>query len=55
MNGIYEGMLVYGHVVLLLLLIIASTYNYSIFNLLILISSLGMLFYLEMILPYPFK
>lgn len=55
LNTVYEGMVIYGHVYILLLVLIISSYNYSIFNLVIIISNLGFLFYVEMVLKYPFQ
>lgn len=54
-SAIYDGFLIYGHIMIALLIILLTGSNDSIFNLLIMMACLWFIFRMEFLMPWPYR
>lgn len=53
-SSVYDGFLIYGHIIVDILIILLACTNFSIFNIIILISALGFIYIMDFKMSWPY-
>lgn len=55
LSCLYDGFLIYGHIAIALCIILLSSINFSIFNIIILLVCISFLYYVNFRMSWPFR